>query len=386
MIVIITALTVSCTLAGCKSRAAKAPGEVSDDKSGPEMTVVSEDAGTLGISGNEVSEDEALAEDTGEVSEPETKEPEKKRLTREERARIQDEKQLYIYEKTMEIDGLERDVDILFIADMHLSLCDDRDMEVYDKAVYRYGHMLDANGRPAYQTFHEFVDYANAEKPELFILGGDIVDSAMLASVNFLQSELSALDPGVPYMYVLGNHDFEYGNEYFSKRAYEEFRPRVTEVSGSENGAHLFNLAGIHVFAADDANSQYTEEELQAFKEGCLDGKPVLFVSHVPFEPGMGDPFLYEKSIELFGTDSHGNSRALIGENSVIPSETTRQMMDLILAEDSPVFCVLAGHIHYPHEDMLTENITQIVTGAAYRSRGVLLHLRVPDKALSTLP
>ena len=63
----------------------------------------------------------------------------------------------------------------------------------------------------------------------------------------------------------------------------------------------------------------------------------------------------------------------------MVPNDTTREMMDLVLSGDSPVFCVLAGHIHYPHEDLLTENITQIVTGAAYRSRGVLLHLKVPE-------
>ncbi|MBR5376225.1 MAG: metallophosphoesterase [Lachnospiraceae bacterium] len=262
---------------------------------------------------------------------------------------------------------------------MHLSLCDDRDMEVYDKAVFRYGNMMDANGRPAYQTFHEFIDYANAENPDLFILGGDILDSAMMASVNFLQQELSTLD--VPYMYMLGNHDFEYGNEYFSKRAYEEFRPRVVEVSGSESGAHLFDVAGIHVFAADDANNQFSAEEVSAFREVLEDGKPVLFVSHVPFEPEeTGEDSLYEKSVELFGTDSKGNSRALIGEHSVVPNDTTQEMLDMILAEDSPVFCVLAGHVHYPHEDMLKHGITQIVTGAAYRSRGVLLHLRVPKE------
>ncbi|MBO4374763.1 MAG: metallophosphoesterase [Lachnospiraceae bacterium] len=335
----------------------------------------------------EISEDEAVraeAVSDDDVSLPESngdevpQERERRKLSREERARIQDEKQINIYEKTIEIDGLERDADILFIADMHISLCDDRDMDVYDKAVYRYGNMLDANGRPAYQTFHEFVDYANTEDPDLFILGGDILDSAMMASVNFLEQELSTLD--VPYMYMLGNHDFEYGNEYFSKKAYEEYRPRVVEVSGSENGAHLFDVAGIHIFAADDANSQFTPEELEEFKKVYSDGKPVLFIGHVPFEPEMGDTSLYDKSVELFGTDSNGNSRALIGEHSVVPNETTKEMRDLILADDSPVFCVLSGHIHYPHEDQLAPDVTQIVAGAAYRSRGVLLHLRRPEE------
>ncbi len=364
--------------AGC----GKGKTESAAEETGEEMvvleTAVSEDTGS---GDTVVSEDDALSkedEDCGDEESEEEEEPERRRLTREERARIQDEKQINIFEKTMEVPGLERDADILFIADMHLSLCDDRDMEVYDKAVSRYGSMMDANGRPSYQTFHEFIDYANAEEPDLFIMGGDILDSAMLASVNFMQSELKNIN--VPYMYMLGNHDFEYGNEYFSKRAYEEYRPRVTEVSGSENGAHLFDVAGIHIFAADDANNQFTKDELNEFKKVCEDGRPVLFVSHVPFEPNMGDTTLLEKSIELFGTDGDGNSRALIGEHSVTPNETTKEMMDIILADDSPVFCVLAGHVHYLHEDLLTPDITQIVSGAAFRSRGVLLHLRCPEE------
>ncbi|MCR5650906.1 MAG: metallophosphoesterase [Lachnospiraceae bacterium] len=381
-IFIITAFVLSVVLAGCAKTEETAGSakmvpvseesvnrEALTDESAPQE----EDTGDKDADDADAGEAETDTEYLTDLV-PAEKAPERKNLTREERARIQEEKGLNIFEKTLEVEGLDRDLDILFIADSHLSLCDDRDMEVYDKAVFRYGNMLDANGRPAYQTFHEFVDYANAEKPDLLILGGDIVDSAMMASINFLQGELKNLS--VPYLYVLGNHDFEYGNEYYSKRAYEEFLPRLLEVSHSDKGSHLYSLGGMYVFAADDSNSQYTEDELAKFKEICDDGRPVLFVTHVPIEPGMGNTELYDKSIELFGTDSKGNSRALIGEHSVIPNVTTQEMLDLVLADDSNVFCVLAGHVHYPHEDLLNENVTQIVTGAAFRSRGVLLHLK----------
>ena len=318
--------------------------------------------GTGSVSSS-VSEEVTQAEESGH-----------RRLTEEERRKAEDEKHISVYEKTIGVEGLEKDADILFIADMHISLCDERDAQVLEKAVSRGSYMVDADGRPSYQTFHEFIDYANTIEPDLLILGGDILDSAMLASVDFLKSELETLN--VPYMYVLGNHDFEYGAEYFSKKAYSKYRPRVTAVSGSKNGAHLFDVAGIHVFAADDANNQFTKEELKAFKKTLADGRPVLFVTHVPFEPDMGDASLLAKSVELFGLDANGHSKALIGKNSVVPNDITKQMMDLALSGDSPVFCVLAGHIHYEHEDMLTSDIPQIVADAAFRSRGVLLHLK----------
>ena len=52
----------------------------------------------------------------------------------------------------------------------------------------------------------------------------------------------------------------------------------------------------------------------------------------------------------------------MIGGSGIAPDENTRAFMDLMLAPDSPVFAVIAGHIHFNHEDMLNAKIVQITT------------------------
>ncbi len=330
-----------------------------------------------GFDTEEKGVDEIQEEDPGfetDKTEGDEEQEEDPGLDPEERERILSEKKLKISENTIVVPGIERDMDILFIADSHISLADERDAALMTRASARYGMMLDANGRPADQTFHEFIDYTGAEEPDLLILGGDITDSALYASVDFIKEELKG--SRTPYLLSLGNHDFEYGPEYFTKKAYDVYRPRLLELSRSKSGAHLLSLGGMYVFAVDDFNNQYTKVELEAFKKIYDDGRPILFVSHVPIEPQTGDTVLHDKTLKIFGSDKMGHSRVLIGHNSCVPNEYTAGMLDLILAEDSPVFCVLAGHIHYAHEDMLNNKVVQIITGAAYNSEGVLLHLK----------
>ncbi|MCR5304093.1 MAG: metallophosphoesterase [Lachnospiraceae bacterium] len=303
-----------------------------------------------------------------------TEVPDEKAVETLNRADVLRSKRLDILEETIDVPGVNFPVDVVFCADSHISLCDERDMALKFRADMRYSLLTDKRGRTAEKTFNALLEYTEWEKPDLLILGGDILDSAMYASVDFLQSGL--LNLSVPYIYSLGNHDFEYGAEYFTPAAYDLYRPRVLGISKSESGVHTVDLGEMYVFAVDDFNSQYSPGELEAFKEIYDDGKPILFVSHVPLEPAAGNREFYYKSIELYGTDALGHSKVMIGDGSCVPDAVTRQMTDLILAENSPVFCVLSGHVHYEHEDMLNDSILQISTGAGFESKGVLLHIR----------
>ena len=96
---------------------------------------------------------------------------------------------------------------------------------------------------------------------------------------------------------------------------------------------------------------------------------------HVPIEP-LVENSLVEDSIQVWGPSDSGNSRVLIGEHACAPKETTQEFLDLVLAEDSPVFLVLAGHIHFYHKYDLNGSLTQIVTGAGYQKDLVRLTLK----------
>lgn len=264
-----------------------------------------------------------------------------------------------------QISGLTKDFEIVFISDSHISLADKRDLvDVENKALSRYAMFKDSKGNGADKTFHDMIEYTKHISPDLLILGGDIIDSAMFSSIEALQSNLDGLP--FPYIYSLGNHDFEYGKEYFSQDSFDKYLPRLKAVSDSDKGYQIKDMGELIFFAVSDYNNKFSVEALEAFKVICSGTKPVVLVTHIPLEPQTGDTSLWNKTIEVWKADSNGHSRVLLGDNSCIPDEVTREFIDLALSESSPVALVLAGHVHFYHKDMLNRKVVQIVSGIGY--------------------
>ncbi len=99
-------------------------------------------------------------------------------------------------------------------------------------------------------------------KDDLTIFAGDITDSAMYASVDFVQKEIERLEH--PYLYVTGNHDFEYGEEYFSKKAYREYFPRLFPLTKTTEQYTLMEYDDLIVAGINDKNNQFDKKAVQA--------------------------------------------------------------------------------------------------------------------------
>ena len=279
---------------------------------------------------------------------------------------------LSITREKMIIPGLKKEYHLFFMADSHISLCDERDGEVQEKAEQRQAGFVDENGTPSYETFDRLIKASNTLGSDLLILGGDIIDSAMYASVDYVTEELNKLD--APYVYCLGNHDFEYGNEYFSEKAYEEYRPRLKEIT-AEDTWQMVEYEDLIIFTADDRNNQIEKSTVKGLMTAIKKEKPIVLVMHVPMEPLTGDTSLLEDSIQVWGPSEEGNSRVIIGEDGCQPKKYTQKFIDLVTAKDSPVKLVLGGHIHFYHKDNITEDLVQIVTGAAYEKHALYVTL-----------
>ena len=293
--------------------------------------------------------------------------------TAENREKILERNHLSLQEIEVDVPEIEGEHEILFLADTHLSLCDERDPELQDKAAQRYASFADAEGRKADETFRAWMEYIKWEQPELVIFGGDILDSAMYASIDLLKEEWADLP--CPYVYSMGNHDFEYGTEYYTQTAFENYLPRLETVSEARDGFQMKDCGDYLVFALDDYNNRYAPQALEGFREAAASGKPILLVTHVPLEPMTDDRSLIEASIDAWGASGDGKSRVVLGRDGLGMDETTLALAGEILAQDSPVCHVLAGHVHFPHEDRLTDRISQTVTEAGYEGGGVRLIL-----------
>lgn len=281
---------------------------------------------------------------------------------------------LNIYEKNITADTEE--FTIFFMADSHISLCDERDAELLENAANRRNSFT-VEGSASEATFDRLIEAANKSDADLVILGGDIIDSAMYASIEHVEKQLKKLKK--PYIYFMGNHDFEYGSEYFSTAAYEEYLPRLGEVHGNQS-YQIFETEDLIVFAADDNNNQISPEALDAFKEIIKRNKPIVLALHVPLEPQTGDESFLDECKNVWGPSADGKSRVTMGINGVYPNENTREFINLVYATESQVQLVLAGHIHFYHNDMLTESTEQIVTGAAFDGDAVKVILKQPER------
>lgn len=283
--------------------------------------------------------------------------------------------QINVHEEVVEVDGITSDHYLYFMADSHISICDKKDEQLMEKAAAREASFA-YNGFEAQDYFSSLILDANSREDEMVILGGDIIDSAMYASIDYVENQLKTLNS--PYVYNMGNHDFEYGSEYFSEVAYNEYLPRL---DGMRDGTsyQIRDMGEYIIFAADDSNSQIDADILNAYKEVVNMNKPVVLVVHVPIEPVNGDMSLVDKCKEVWGASDAGKSRVTMGVNGVYPDEITQEFLNLVLSENSPVQLVLAGHIHFYHDDMLNDNIRQIVTGAALEGESVYIRLTSGD-------
>ena len=228
---------------------------------------------------------------------------------------------LSISREEVTIPGLQKEYRLFFMADSHISLCDDRDQEVQEKADARQAAFVDEEGTPSWETFDRLVRASNTMGSDLFVMGGDILDSAMYASIDYLKEELDKLD--APWIYSLGNHDFEYGEEYFSEKAYDEYLPRLGEVT-SEKTYQIAEYEDLILFTANDKNNQIDQSTVDGLKLAIEKDKPIVLVLHVPLEPLTGDTALLDETIRVWGASKKGRSKVIIGEDGCRPKEATK--------------------------------------------------------------
>ncbi len=279
-----------------------------------------------------------------------------------------------IREEYLEIEGIKHDYDFFLIADTHISLCDDRDPKLMEKAQARKRAFENESGKIAVRTFHNLITEAMKGGTDLTIFAGDITDSAMHASIDFVQKETDRLD--MPYLYVTGNHDFEYGSEYFSKKAYREFFPRLNSLTKTTKQYAIYEFDDLIIAGINDKNNQFDKEAVKELMPYMKGTKPVILVLHVPLQPQYKDSKLEQQADEVWGLSDRGRCRVLLGETACKPNKITQKLLDAVFSKDSPVAAVFAGHIHFYNRSMLNSASVQFVTGAGYYGDAVRIYIR----------
>lgn len=280
---------------------------------------------------------------------------------------------IQVQETEISILGLKYDYNLFLIADTHISLCDSRDPLLMEKARARRLAFQQESGKTATKTFQNLITQAGEEQADLTIFAGDIIDSAMYASIDFVKKQLDRLS--MPYLFILGNHDFEYGKEYFSKKAYKKYFPRLSVLTGTGCQYVIKEYDDLVIAGINDKNNQFPKSAVKALLPYMHGKKPVILVLHVPLQPQFPDSELENQANDVWGLSKKGKCRVLIGESACKPNKDTKKLLDAVFDEDSPVAAVFAGHIHFYNQSMLDEKEAQIVSGAGYYGDAVRIHL-----------
>ncbi len=280
---------------------------------------------------------------------------------------------IQIQEQQLSVSGISREYELFLMADTHISLCDERDSGLIEKADSRRKAFENESGRTAVRTMQNLIKESIDGDADLTILAGDIVDSAMYASIDFVQEQVNRLEQ--PYLYVTGNHDFEYGSEYFSKKAYRKYFPRLKGLTGTSEQYVIHEFDDLIVAGINDKNNQFPKSAVEALIPYMQGDKPVILVLHVPLQPQSADSDLERQADDVWGLSDKGRCRVLIGETACRPNKTTQKLLDAVFAEGSSVAAVFAGHIHFYNRSMLNDESEQIVAGAGYYGDAVRIRL-----------
>jgi len=274
---------------------------------------------------------------------------------------------LNITEKTLVIPGITGDYSFLFLSDTHMiTLNGTEEEQVTENALPRTGLFKDSQGVESYENFPVWMKYANETDMDMVLLGGDIIDFPSEANLELLAKNLESLQ--MPYAYTLGNHDWTYPWEYMTVAGREQYRPLFAPFTEENPAAHMIEYEELVILCVDNSSNQVEAEALPVTEEALSIGKPVIVMLHVPFSTET----LIKNAQTLWSSPV---SIGMADKGGIFPDANTLAFQEKILAEDSPVVCVLAGHVHFSDDAMLTDSVKQFVAGAGYLNEGIVLKI-----------
>ncbi len=267
-------------------------------------------------------------------------------------------------ETKIHIPQLTQDYEIWFLADSHIIVEDgSEDEQTAAYAAERKPGFANESGFTSDVIFSQFIDKANEEKPDLVLFGGDIIDFPSKANIDFLTSELQRLE--VPYRMTYGNHDWTFPWEYMTETASTTYRPMIEDAMGDA----VLELEDLVVVSVDNSSNQVAAESMEVVNSAYGLDKPMILLLHVPLstEELIANAKEEWTNPVTLGMQVHGG---------IAPNEASTELWHMTHDDESMVKAVLAGHVHFAHEEALSDATVEIVTDAAFKGKATKIFLQ----------
>ncbi len=253
----------------------------------------------------------------------------------------------------IDLPDIEKPFKILWLSDLHIATTGSDITKPYIKDVKARDEFSQHSADKWKKYWPDFINESGAD---LVVFGGDMVDFGSRDNLFVFLEGLNKLT--IPYIYLRCDHDImpTYISEESSQIAME-FMPNL----GDDSDLISYEFENFVVVGWNNSAYNMTENGLEKLRNICAEGKPILFMTHVPIEPTT-DTSLSERSREIF------DGRSLLwGYNDEYywPEYETRQLLDILYADDSPVVEVFCGHLHFSWDGNLTDRVKQHVFAPA---------------------
>lgn len=275
----------------------------------------------------------------------------------------------HITEQTIYVEGLQEDYTLLFLTDLHVVVMDpEAQGQQAENQVERAALFVNQEGVSAEVQLAEWKDYANENQVDAVLLGGDIIDTPSKVNLERLEEQLSRLD--MPWLYVLGNHDWTWPWEYMTDTGKETYLPLFESFMQGNTAIQRLDLGEFTVVGIDNSSNQVRAEVLTEYEEILAEGEPMIVMAHVPF---------LTQSVLTKARNVWSNPVVIGGGGygGIYPDENSQRFMELTTAADSPVELVLTGHVHFYDRDVIAgeKDVLQLTGGAGYLGEACLIHL-----------
>lgn len=311
----------------------------------------------------------------GEIEEeaPQISETEPEETVEQEPVSLPPEYDFTVEEITVEIDGLQKEYTLAWVSDLHM-ITDKEAGDVDVASLYdvkkRYEELpVTQDGIHAEDLWPEVVKFLNYQAFDGIIFGGDMLDYCSTSNIEALKAGYDQLK--APVLYIRADHDY---GSWYGSYLLDDVKAHSLHASldGDEIEKKYLEFDDFIVIGVDNSNKNMPSGQMWALEELYNKGKPVIAVTHVPYESTV-DPSLEELSFKV------RNKVYYWGGGEYIPNEYTEEYFHMIYREDTIVKQVLAGHLHASWDGMITEQVPEHIFGPAFDGHLGVIHV-VPKK------
>lgn len=256
-----------------------------------------------------------------------------------------------INENTININGLKKSYKLMVITDTHFTLFG-KD-ETPARATYaapRVPHFADhVTGRPPYTCVEEYIDFANNNGFDAVLFAGDIIDFPSKENIDMMRNLLAKLK--VPYLYVPGNHDWSYFDNYHTADSIKNELPLFNEFCNGDTSFQKLKIGELTFCGLDNTTDRFREGIYEKVENTLKTEENVIFIQHVPFS----SPELVDDTIRVW------KRNITLGGEGICNDDSADKMRDLICSYGSSK-AVIAGHLHdVVRRDLLCGKVPQLI-------------------------